>query len=89
MTIIESKNVDVLYFDDLSDAQKADFDWAESDEMFLVYAGDLYPLSNFMRTKDPELLASGWHGVHGTSHFTADLVRVNDDGSYDLGYAHW
>ena len=63
---------------DLSDAERAGFDWTDADagESFFRYRGTAYAVSEFMRA--PSDIPGGWHGVHNDSMFSGVLIRLPD-----------
>lgn len=73
----------LLYWDELTEAEQAEFEGYQGHDFFR-YKGQAYSLDDFMRTE-----LEGWHGVFGTSAFTAILVRVlPDHDSVVVGYAY-
>jgi hypothetical protein len=78
---IKTNNVprDVLYWFDLSDKERKDFDYIKDDESptFFRYRGNVYDLGEFMRHAFPDL--SGWDGYSPDSYFSGVVVRFVDD----------
>lgn len=70
---------DVLYWHELSEKERADFDYLDSEDQqsqasFFRYRGEVYDLGEFMGGAEKP-----WHGVHTDSYFSAILVRYVDD----------
>ena len=64
---------------DLTDKEKAEFEWLETGEeqctaVFFRYRGQVYCLDEFTRTNSDELL-SDWDGLYATSAFSGVLVK--------------
>lgn len=64
---------------DLTDKEKQDFDWLETEEeqflaIFFRYKGQVYNLEEFVRPcRDGAL--SDWDGLHATSAFAGVLIK--------------
>ena len=84
-----------IYWYDLTDEQKKDFDYLETEEeqaTFVQYdffnqdneyvRTEVYSLDNFVRlnTFAPDIF-KGFHGCHGTSYSTGMLIELSDCGS--------
>ncbi|MFW9606730.1 MAG: hypothetical protein ACMV0I_09360 [Pseudomonas sp.] len=67
--------------EDLEIYESAEFEG----ELAFEYKGDEYLLGDFTHTTEHD----GWHGVMGLSYFSAYYIRVEDDHTITLGYAHW
>lgn len=76
MNIIGNGHIKELLFDVPEWIEDKDENNAEP---YFLYRGDKYFLSEFMRTEDPELLAKGINGFHGTSYFSAIGINLSDD----------
>jgi hypothetical protein len=67
---------------DLTDKEKADFDWLENiDEMsgqFVRYRGQAYCLDEFMVLQTDEGPLADWHGYAAQSAFSAVLIRLDE-----------
>lgn len=81
---------DIVYWHELTDAEKTDFDWiTDSDTMstdgaeFFRYKGDVYCLSDFMRDDGNHF--PGWDGYTNDSFYSGVLVRypIEDRGDID------
>ena len=81
---------DVLFWWDLTDAERVEFDYldsdtAQADASFLRYRGNVYDLGEFMhisRTVAPHPQRQGWEdwdGYHSDSYFSGMLVRYVED----------
>jgi hypothetical protein len=92
---IRTNNVprDVLYWYELTDKERAEFDYLETEEeqaqaTFVRYKGWTYDLGDFMRCpsseqSNPQMRDAGfhhWDGYAGDSFFSGVLVRYVDDG---------
>ena len=71
---------DLLYWYDLTDKERAEFDWIDQDETedfeFFRYKGWTYCMADFMRIEhhnDKEF--SSWDGYSGDSFFSGVLVK--------------
>ena len=78
---IKTNNVprDVLSWYELTDAERAEFDYldsdtAQSDASFFRYRGNIYDLGEFMISP-----LKGWDGYHSDSYFSGILVRYVED----------
>ena len=75
---------DLLYWWELTDAEKAEFDWIDDPDnagSFFRYRDEVYCLSEFSRS-----VIDGWDGYRGDSFFSGIVYRhplVDDD--YDDG----
>lgn len=72
---------------DLSDKEKAEFDWLEAEEeqcsaVFFKYKRQMYCLDEFFSIY-PKGVISGWDGIHSESAFSGVLVNhtqgINDE----------
>lgn len=71
---------DILTWWDLTDKERAEFDYLEDGEgEFVRYRGHVHYMGNFMRIDDQANMP-GWHGAEGDSYFSGTLVRLSDDG---------
>jgi len=63
-------------------------EWGDAEEECFTYRGELYFLSEFMRTSFPNAPAwiMDWQGYHGDSFFSGILVRF---GGYDENPDHY
>ena len=88
---IKTNNVprDVLHWWDLTDAERAEFDYLDSDDRqnfasFFRYRGVVYDLGELIRidkTVAPHPQRQGWEdwdGYHSNSYFSGILVRYVD-----------
>lgn len=85
------ENIEIIYGAALTDSEKEEYDYLETEELessqFFRYKDDVFWLGNFMRheAKSGDEL-EGWHGVYGTSHFHAYIIKLLEDGeSVTLG----
>lgn len=67
---------------ELTDAQKADLDWLDTEELQddftgFVYKGQVYDLSDFTVLDDENYTVKGWHGVLGESAFSAVVIKIS------------
>jgi len=89
---IKTNNVprDVLHWWDLTDVERAEFDYldfdtAQSDASFFRYRGNVYDLGEFSRidkTVAPHPQRQGWEawdGYHSDSYFSGILVKYVQD----------
>lgn len=81
----------VVYFWELSEEERAEFDWrGVEEETYVRYKGEVYCLSEFMRTAgNPDAAFRKWHGYHSDSFFSGILVRYPDDGMGDFVVMGW
>lgn len=91
---IRTNNVprDVLYGHDLTERERAEFDWMDWSEpegdgwasSFIRYKGVVYHLNDFERiSREPHPQRPGlekWHGMQGDSFFSGVVVRIIGDG---------
>jgi hypothetical protein len=72
----------IVYGYELSEKEKADFDFLKSDELddssFFRYRGQVYYLGNFMRFNET-INGIAWNGCEGDSYFSGTLVKLSDD----------
>lgn len=73
-----------LYGYELTEAEKADFDYVEDldSSNFIRYRGRVYSLDDFMRVEPGMLTMHGknWHGYNSDSFFSGTLVELSDCG---------
>ena len=78
----------IVYGYELSEKEKKDFDYLESDDLeynaFFKYKGQVYDLGEFMRINDNEDL-EGWDGYSGDSYFSGTLVKLIDEENVIVG----
>lgn len=65
-----------LDWHELTDAERAEFDWCGEDSTFVRYRGALLCVSDFIRTDD----MPGWDGTHNITAFSSVVVRLCGDG---------
>jgi hypothetical protein len=71
---------------ELTSAEREDFDYlawgkidaGEDSATFFRYRGQLYDLSEFVRSTDPD--NDYWDGIATDSFFSATVVKIMDDG---------
>lgn len=72
---------DLLYWWDLTDKEKSDFDWIENPEEsgydFFRYRGVVYCLDEFVRCHDA--FDKQWDGYASDSYFSGVLVKYAND----------
>ena len=79
---------EIIYYDDLTENEKKDFDWIdndngeESDYSFFRYKGNVYCLADFMRINknnnqyiENDDGLKEWDGYHSDSFFSGMLVK--------------
>lgn len=81
---------DVLWGLELSEKERAEFDYLNPDELdyatFFRYKGEVYDLGEFMRIDEPvSSIFKGWDGYSSDSFFSGVLVRYVDDGQIVVG----
>jgi hypothetical protein len=81
---IKTNNVprDLVYGYELSEKERKDFDYIDAEHFdghsFMRYKGELYDLSDFMRTtKGMGLL--DWDGYASDSHFSGIVIKYVDN----------
>ncbi len=80
---IKTNNVprDVIYGFDLTDTERAEFDYYDSQQAldnaaFFRYKGELYDLGEFERWDNPASPTRGaWDGVRSDTYFSGFVVR--------------
>lgn len=78
---------DILYWYDLSEKEKAEFDYINVDNQecaqFVKYKGWIYDLNEFIRVEPEKLPHSsplkGWHGYTSDTFFSGVLVKYASD----------
>jgi hypothetical protein len=76
---------DILYWQDLTEKEKEQFDYLDSEEgqndaWFFRYRGIAYDLGEFSATHGMEgFKARGWHVYHSDSFFSGILVKYVDN----------
>ena len=71
----------IIYQWELTDAEKADFDWADDSMEFVRYRGQLYCISEFESVSPTDADTRGWDGYQGDSYFSGVLMRYpREDG---------
>lgn len=69
----------VINWYELSDKERADFDWEGANECcYFRYRGNVYCLSEFMRASG-NIALLGWDGMEADSYFSGTLVKYADD----------
>lgn len=86
---IKTNNVprDVLFWDELTDAERAEFDYlddmeSQSDASFFRHRGTVYDLGEFSRTpteKTMDGVFKDWDGYRADSYFSGLLVKYVQD----------
>ena len=78
---IKTNNVPryVLYWYELTDAERAEFDYLDSDDAqasasFFRHRGSVYDLGEFMVSS-----IKGWDGIRSDSYFSGILIRYVED----------
>lgn len=66
---------------DLTDAERAEFDYCDEGDSFIRYRGETIPLCDFMRAPDS---MTPWQGYRCDSYFSAVVIRFDHD---DLDFA--
>lgn len=81
----------LVYGYELTEAQKADFDYLDAEELethdFFVYKGQVYDPCEFERIdkgRFPKL--ANWDGIHGDSFFSGILFRWEDTDAVVVGW---
>ena len=82
-----------LSWHDLTEKQKADFDWLEDEEAqasacFVKRRGRVYCLDEIMTIdRHSPLHVDGWHGIAHDGFFSGIVVKLSRDGEqYKIGY---
>ena len=76
---------DIIYWQDLTEEEREEYDWRETEEQQqefegFRYRGYAYDLADFTRVSPGSIEAqAGWQGVKGDSFFSGILVAYNDD----------
>ena len=81
--ICNGEVVDQLYWQDLSDVERKEFDYLDTDDdrqgaIFFRYRDWVYDLGEFMRFNRHDL-PGRWDGYFTDSFFSAVVVRLLDD----------
>ena len=76
---------DIINGFDLSDKEKADFDYCDdvNSEQFIRYKGHVYHMGDIMRIESKDCSPSafdGYHGYVGESYFSGVLFELSDCG---------
>lgn len=77
--ITNNKPRALIYGYELSDKEKADFDYMDDleYETFVRYKGMVFAISDFMRlSDDSEETKQGWNGVYGMNAFCGILIKL-------------
>lgn len=86
--ITNNKPRHLIYGYELTDKQKADFDYLDdiASESFVQYQGMIIHIGEFMRLSDDcEEYKQGWHGVYGLNAFCGVLVKLLDNDRVIVG----
>lgn len=67
----------LLSLEDLTPAEREQFDWVEDGESFFRYRGAAYALSEFERVPEDAGELTGWSGKAPDSLWTGTLVRID------------
>lgn len=69
---------DIVYGFELSDKERAEFDWLDADEIesaeFFRYKGRVYSFDEFMRVGNIDTL-QGWDGYTSDSFFSGIVIK--------------
>ena len=72
---------DLVMWEDLPESIQAkykdDYDWTDEEDLFFVYKGQLYCLSEFVQIEGGD---GYWQAVMGFTAFSGLYVRLSDDG---------
>lgn len=75
----------VLYGFELTDSERRDFDYIDSDDFdgstFVRYKGRLYDVGEFLRIPERSEDLAGWDGYAPDSYFSGTLIRFDPDDS--------
>lgn len=87
---------DVIYGDELTETERAEFDYIGDDDMpsraFVRYKGELYDLDDMMRVPPgSDVERQGWQMYADGSAFSCTVFKYADDEfeSVICGWAHW
>ena len=82
LRIIFQETVPLIYWEDLTDEEKKEFDYDVADEgTFFRYRDNTYDLCSFIRTnRDGELAELGWQGVSQGTYDSGEVVKDFDNG---------
>ena len=83
---------DILYWHELTDQEREEFDWIEAEEQdehtFFRYKNWVYCFADFMRTDAHNSPFSSWDGYENDSFFSGVLVKypVEEWGDIDTDH---
>jgi len=90
LTIITNNHRrDIIYWWELTEEEKAEFDYATEESMFFRYKGSLYCLDDFMRIEHhPNSDFASWDGYSPDGFSSGTVVKwpVEDWGDLDTDY---
>ena len=79
MKIITNNHlIPLIYWWELSDSEKQDFDYCSDECLFFRYRWNLYSLCDFMRLSKYSMFPDEWRGYMGDSAFSGILVKYPD-----------
>ena len=92
----------VIYACELSEKDRAEFDYLSDNDELVRYRGELHALADFVRIKprakavgfehpaDPDSPLLQWHGIATDSYFSAHVIRYCDDPEWVvIGRVYW
>ena len=82
INIWDIEETEFIYWEDLTDAEKEEFDYGSADSStFFKYRDEVYDLGNFPRVEEGGPFArAGWHAIQGMSYWDGILVAIDDSG---------
>jgi hypothetical protein len=81
ITIDRAQIVETLFWDELTQAEQAEFDWLDTEESqhharFSRYRGEIYCWSEWEVASDKLNALGGWDAVQHDTAFSGMLVRI-------------
>lgn len=86
MDIITNHNWrNFLYGYELTESEKSDFDWIDSEEIdstdFIKYKNRIYSISEFLYIPENSSIPGDWDGYISDSYFSGVLIKLNPENS--------
>lgn len=75
----DNKWREILTWHDLTEKERAEFEWADQDAQFVRYKGRVYCLDEFAIASTSDNF-KGWDGYVGDSFFSGVVIKISSDG---------
>jgi hypothetical protein len=81
--ITNNQERDIIYYFELNDEERAEFDYCNEFDTFFRYKKETYHLGEFMTVQElREPAFNNWHGYCSDSFFSGMVVRYSEDNEH-------